>query len=173
MPFAGRLGMTLAEAGPDRVVAQLDWAPDLCTAAGILHGGVLMSLADSAGAFVAYLGLAEGKSTATITSTTHMFRPVTSGAVEAVAVPLHRGRTTVTVQTSLHDEAGWSPRPRRSRRSGRPCGLGSGARPGVTCGSASASGPLAGRAAGDGRRGAWPGTSRRWPGTRPPACPWP
>jgi uncharacterized protein (TIGR00369 family) len=35
-----------------------------------------------------------------------MFRPVTSGAVEAVAVPLHRGRTTVTVQTSLHDEAG-------------------------------------------------------------------
>jgi 1,4-dihydroxy-2-naphthoyl-CoA hydrolase len=106
MPFADRLGMTLAEAGPDRVVAQLDWAPDLCTAAGILHGGVLMSLADSAGALVAYLGLPDGKSTATITSTTQMFRPVTSGAVQAVAVPLHRGRTTVTVQTSLHDEAG-------------------------------------------------------------------
>ncbi len=106
MPFAGRLGMTLAEAGPDRVVAQLDWAPDLCTAAGILHGGVLMSLADSAGALVAYLGLPEGKSTATITSTTQMFRPVTSGAVQAVAVPLHRGRSTVTVQASLHDEAG-------------------------------------------------------------------
>ena len=106
MPFAGRLGMTLAEAGPDRVVARLDWAPGLCTAAGILHGGVLMSLADSAGALVAYLGLAEGKSTATMTSTTQMFRPVTGGTVEAVAVPLHRGQTTVTVQTSLHDEAG-------------------------------------------------------------------
>ena len=106
MPFADRLGMTLEEAGPDRVVARLDWAPDLCTGAGIMHGGVLMSFADTAGALVAYLGLPEGKSTATITSTTQMFRPVTSGSVQAVAVPLHRGRTTVTVQTSLHDETG-------------------------------------------------------------------
>jgi 1,4-dihydroxy-2-naphthoyl-CoA hydrolase len=106
MPFADRLGMTLEEAGPDRVVARLDWAPDLCTGAGIMHGGVLMSFADTAGALVAYLGLPEGKSTATITSTTQMFRPVTSGSVQAVAVPLHRGRTTVTVQTSLHNETG-------------------------------------------------------------------
>ena len=106
MPFAARLGMTLEEAGPDRVVARLDWAPDLCTAAGIMHGGVLMSLADSAGALLAYLGLPEGRSTATITSTTQMFRPVTSGTVQAAATALHRGRTTVTVQTTLHDEAG-------------------------------------------------------------------
>ena len=32
-----------------------------------------------------------------------MFRPVTSGTVRAVAVPAHRGRTTVTVQTSVYD----------------------------------------------------------------------
>ena len=103
MPFAGHLGLTVDEAGPDRVVARLTWAPHLCTAGGVMHGGVLMSLADTAGALVAFLGLAEGSTTATITSTTQMFRPVTSGAVRAVAVPLHRGRTTVTVQTSLYD----------------------------------------------------------------------
>lgn len=103
MPFAVDLGLTLEEASPDRVIARLPWAPRLCTAGGILHGGVLMSLADSAGALVAFLGLADGSSTATITSTTQMFRPVSSGAVRAVALPLHRGRTTVTVQTSLHD----------------------------------------------------------------------
>jgi len=34
-----------------------------------------------------------------------MFRPVTAGTVRAV-VALNRGRTTVTVQTSLSDEAG-------------------------------------------------------------------
>ena len=106
MPFAERLGLTLAEAGPERVVARLDWAPGLCTTAGIMHGGTLMSLADSAGGLVAYLGLPEGATTATITSTTQMFRPVASGTVHAEAVPLHRGRTTVTVQTSLHDDAG-------------------------------------------------------------------
>jgi uncharacterized protein (TIGR00369 family) len=103
MPFAAQLGVILEEASPDRVTARLPWAPGLCTAGGILHGGVLMSLADSAGALVAFLGLAEGATTATITSTTQMFRPVSSGTVRAVALPLHRGRTTVTVQTSLHD----------------------------------------------------------------------
>jgi 1,4-dihydroxy-2-naphthoyl-CoA hydrolase len=103
MPFAGELGITLEESGPDRVVAVLAWAQRLCTSAGILHGGVLMSLADTAGALVAYLGLAEGQTTATITSTTHMFRPVSSGTVRAVAVPLNRGRTTATIQTSLYD----------------------------------------------------------------------
>jgi len=47
--------------------------------------------------------LPEGATTATITSTTQMFRPVSGGAVRAVAVPLHRGRTMVTAQTSLYD----------------------------------------------------------------------
>ncbi len=103
MPFAGQLGLTLDEAGPDRVIARLAWAPHLCTAGGVMHGGVLMSLADTVGALVTFLALAEGSTTATITSTTQMFRPVKGGAVRAVAVPLHRGRSTVTVQTSLYD----------------------------------------------------------------------
>ena len=103
MPFAEQLGLVLDEASPDRVVARLDWAPHLCTSGGIMHGGVLMSLADTVGALVTFLGLPEGAGTATITSTTQMFRPVSSGAVRAVAVPLHRGRTTITAQTSLYD----------------------------------------------------------------------
>ena len=103
MPFARQLGIVVDEAGADRVVARLDWAPHLCTAGGVMHGGALMSLADTAGALVTFLGLPDGATTATITSTSQLFRPVTSGTVRAVAVPLHRGRTTVTVQTSLFD----------------------------------------------------------------------
>jgi 1,4-dihydroxy-2-naphthoyl-CoA hydrolase len=103
IPFAGHLGLVLDEAEASRVVARLDWAPHLCTSAGIMHGGVLMSLADTAGALVTFLGLPEGKTTATITSTSHMFRPVPGGTVRAVAVPVHRGRTTVTAQTSVYD----------------------------------------------------------------------
>jgi 1,4-dihydroxy-2-naphthoyl-CoA hydrolase len=105
MPFAEGLGMTLDEASPDRVVARMAWTPQLCTSAGILHGGALVSFADSAGALVAVLGLADGQTTATITSTTQMFRPVTARTVRAVALPLNRGRTTATVQTSMYDEA--------------------------------------------------------------------
>ena len=103
LPFAGHLGLVLDEASAGRVVARLDWAPQLCTSGGVMHGGVLMSLADTAGALVTFLGLPEGETTATITSTSHMFRPVSSGTVRAVAVPVHRGRTTVTAQTSLYD----------------------------------------------------------------------
>jgi uncharacterized protein (TIGR00369 family) len=103
MPFARRLGVIVDEASADRVTARLAWAPDLCTAAGIMHGGVLMSLADTAGALVTFLGLPAGATTATITSTSQLFRPVTGGTVRAVAVPVHRGKTTVTAQTSLFD----------------------------------------------------------------------
>ena len=105
MPFGQHIGLTVEEAGPDKVIARLAWAPHLCTTSGVMHGGVLMSLADTAGALVTFLGLPEGKTTATITSTSHMFRPVTGGTVRAVAVPLHRGRTTVTAQSSLYDSA--------------------------------------------------------------------
>jgi 1,4-dihydroxy-2-naphthoyl-CoA hydrolase len=106
MPFAADLGIILEEASAERVVAVLPWAPRLCTTDGVMHGGALMTLADSAGALVAFLGLPEGATTATITSTTQMFRSVLVGTVRAVAVPLHRGRTIVTVQTSVHGPDG-------------------------------------------------------------------
>ena len=106
MPFARQLGIVLDEAGADRVVARLDWSPELCTTAGLMHGGALMSLADTAGALVTFLGLPDGATTATITSTSQLFRPVTAGTVRAVAVPVNRGRTTVTAQTSLFDDDG-------------------------------------------------------------------
>jgi 1,4-dihydroxy-2-naphthoyl-CoA hydrolase len=103
MPFAQHLGLIVDQASPDEVIARLAWAPHLCTAGGIMHGGVLMSLADTAGALVTFLGLPTGATTATITSTSQLFRPVTGGTVRAVAVPLNRGRTTVTAQTNLYD----------------------------------------------------------------------
>jgi len=105
MPFAAHLGLRVLSADADHAEAQLDWAPQLCTSGGILHGGVLMAVADSVGAAVTFLGLPQGATTATITSTTQMFRPVASGTVTARAEVVHRGRTTVTVRTSLYDDA--------------------------------------------------------------------
>lgn len=103
MPFAQHLGVTLDEASAQRVVARMPWRPELCTTGGLMHGGALMTLADTAGALVTFLGLPEGATTATITSTTQLFRPVTGEQVKAVAQALNRGRTTVTAQTNLYD----------------------------------------------------------------------
>jgi 1,4-dihydroxy-2-naphthoyl-CoA hydrolase len=105
MPFAQQLGVVVDEASADQVVARLAWAPHLCTAGGVMHGGALMALADTVGALVTFPGLPQGATTATITSTSQLFRPVTGGTVRAVGVPLHRGKTTVTAQTSLFDSA--------------------------------------------------------------------
>jgi 1,4-dihydroxy-2-naphthoyl-CoA hydrolase len=103
MPFASQLGITILQASAERVVAVLPWKPELCTTGGVMHGGVLMSLADTIGALAVYLTLGDDETTATITSTTQMFRPVTGGRVKAEATVLHRGRTTATAQTSLFD----------------------------------------------------------------------
>jgi 1,4-dihydroxy-2-naphthoyl-CoA hydrolase len=106
MPFARHLGVTLTEATPERVRAELAWRPELCTAGGTLHGGAMMSLADTAGAVCAYLNLPAAKVTTTTTSTTHLVRGCRAGTVTATATPLHRGRTQTVVQTDLIDGDG-------------------------------------------------------------------
>jgi 1,4-dihydroxy-2-naphthoyl-CoA hydrolase len=106
MPFAAKLGIGVERADAEEVRGRLDWAEDLCTAGGILHGGALMALADSLGGLCAFLNMPAGSRTATIESKTNFFRPVSEGHVEGVAKPLHVGRTVVVVQTDLHDAAG-------------------------------------------------------------------
>jgi 1,4-dihydroxy-2-naphthoyl-CoA hydrolase len=106
MPFGQLLGIQPIRFDRDEVRGRLDWAPERCTVGGILHGGVLMSFADSLGALCAFLNLPGGATTATIESKTNFFRAVRSGAVEGTSRPLHVGRTTIVVQTDLLDEAG-------------------------------------------------------------------
>ncbi len=107
MPFADVLGLELIAATPEEVLARLAWEERLCTAGGILHGGALMSLADATGAYCAFLNLPESAAgTATIESKTNFFRAVRDGHVVATSRPLHRGRTTIVVETDLHDAAG-------------------------------------------------------------------
>jgi len=106
MPFASLIGAELVSAAPEEVRGRLAWASERCTSGGVLHGGVLMALADSTGAYCAMLNLPEGSGTATIESKTNFFRAVREGFVEAVSTPLHVGRTTIVVQTDLLDGKG-------------------------------------------------------------------
>ena len=106
MPHAASLGVALEAASADEVVGGFDWAEERCTAGGVIHGGALMALADSVGAVCAFLGLPEGATTATTSSTTHFLRAVREGRVTATARPLHRGRAQVVVRTDLTDAQG-------------------------------------------------------------------
>jgi 1,4-dihydroxy-2-naphthoyl-CoA hydrolase len=107
MPFTELLGLEVLSASAEEVKARMAWQEQLCTAGGVLHGGALMSLADAAGAYCAFLNLPEGSiGTATIESKTNFFRAVRDGHVVATSRPLHRGRTTIVVETDLHDAQG-------------------------------------------------------------------
>lgn len=105
--FPGLMGVQITALAPDRVQASMRVRPDLCTAGGILHGGAYMAFADTLGAVGTVLNLPAGKRTTTTDSSTKFI----SGAkvdtvVTADCVALHRGRTTLVWQTSIHSAEG-------------------------------------------------------------------
>jgi 1,4-dihydroxy-2-naphthoyl-CoA hydrolase len=107
MGLAVLLGVELLEASPEIVRGRLEWAPERCTAGGLLHGGALMALADSCGGVCAFLNLPEGAiGTATIESKTNFMRAVRDGAVVASTRPLHRGRTLMVLESELTRDDG-------------------------------------------------------------------
>lgn len=106
MPFARTCGIELTEAGRERVTGSVAWSPEGCTAGDVVHGGVIMALADSLGAACAFLNLPEGARPSTIESKTNFFRGVRAGAAHGTTHPLHVGRSTIVVQTDVTDDEG-------------------------------------------------------------------
>ena len=106
MPLAATLGFEAVEGNPGAVVLRGAWSEERCTAAGVLHGGYLMALADSAAATLAFLNLPTGATTSTIEAKTNFLAAVRAGSVTARAELVHKGRTTVVVQTDVRDDSG-------------------------------------------------------------------
>ena len=106
VPLAATLGLRVASAAPGEVRLEIDHRAELCTAGGVLHGGAVMSLADTAGAVCAFLNLPEGATTATLESKTNLRAAITGGAVPATATPLHIGSTLIVVETEVRREDG-------------------------------------------------------------------
>lgn len=108
LPFAKLIGIEFEAAEPDRVAAKMIVRDDLCTGGGTIHGGAVMSLADTVGAMATMINLPEGaKGTTTIESKTNFVSPAPAGTtVKATAIPIHRGRRTQVWQTRIETEDG-------------------------------------------------------------------
>ena len=105
--FPGLMGVRITAAAPDRVLAELLVRPDLCTAGGILHGGASMAFADTLGAVGSVLNLPAGKRTTTTDSSTKFIASAKVGTLAtAECLALHRGRSTMVWQTSIHNADG-------------------------------------------------------------------
>ena len=105
--FPGLMGVRLAEATPERVVATMRVRPELCTAGGILHGGAHMAFADTLGAVGTVLNLPAGKRTTTTDSSTKFIGGAqVDTTVTGESIALHRGRTTMVWQTTIRNAEG-------------------------------------------------------------------
>ena len=102
LPFANLLGIEIVEAKPELVVARLAVRKALCTIPDILHGGAIMSLADTVGAVATVLNLPQGASTTTVESKSNFLAPVPLGDVAtATCEPFHRGGRLMVWQTKI------------------------------------------------------------------------
>jgi 1,4-dihydroxy-2-naphthoyl-CoA hydrolase len=107
MPLCATLGIRVQEYRPEQVELALDWAPGLCTSGGMLHGGIIMTLADSAAGVCAYLNLpSTAQGTATIEGKTNFMAAIRSGTATAVSRPLHVGSRTIVVETDVRTPDG-------------------------------------------------------------------
>jgi len=105
--FPGLMGIEFKVLELDRVVAELNVRPDLCTSGDIMHGGAYMAFADTLGAVGTLLNLSDGQRTTTTDSSTKFISGAKSGSVVVgESIALHRGRTTMVWQTMIKNDQG-------------------------------------------------------------------
>jgi 1,4-dihydroxy-2-naphthoyl-CoA hydrolase len=75
--------------------------------AGLVHGGVYASIAESLASLATYVAVASGGEMAMgLSNATSFLRPVTEGTVHARGVRIHRGRTTWVWDVTFTDDRG-------------------------------------------------------------------
>jgi len=103
VPFASLLGIRIHSLERGAATMLFDVRPELTRMEGILHGGALASLIDTAAAFAVLSLLAPDEQTVTVDLTLHYLRPVTAGQVAARARVVRAGRRLVNVAVEATD----------------------------------------------------------------------
>ena len=104
--YARLLGLEIVRLERGAAVLSLGIRPELTRMEGIVHGGAIASLLDSASAFAVLSLLRPEEQTVTVDLTLHFLRAVRDGSVEARAKVLRAGRRVVTVSIEASDSAG-------------------------------------------------------------------
>jgi len=105
--FDALLGLELLECGDELVTARLPVRDELRQPFGVVHGGVLASIAEtlaSAGTLVVVHP--QGSAAMGLSNQTSFMRPISDGTIHARALRRHRGRTTWIWDVEITDDAG-------------------------------------------------------------------
>jgi 1,4-dihydroxy-2-naphthoyl-CoA hydrolase len=100
-------GLELLEMSAEEVRARVQVREELKQPAGLIHGGVYASLAESMASIATGMTvLAEGMVAMGLSNNTSFLRPIIAGTVHGHATRLHRGRTTWVWDVRFSDDAG-------------------------------------------------------------------
>ena len=105
--FDRHYGLELLELTDSEVRAQVIVGEQHKQPAGLVHGGLYASIAESIASIATGVTvLEEGNAAMGMSNTTSFLRPMTGGTVHAHAVRLHRGRTTWLWDVTFSDDSG-------------------------------------------------------------------
>jgi uncharacterized protein (TIGR00369 family) len=106
VPFARLLGIQVESVEPGFSVLSIEIRNELRQNHGVVHGGAIASLIDTATAFAIIPLLAEKERTTTIDLTISYLRPLISGVARASAQVVREGRTIIVVSAEVLDDGG-------------------------------------------------------------------
>ena len=104
--FDAFYGLQIDEAGPEEVRSHLLIEDHHKQLTGLLHGGVLASMAEVMASIGAWLAAGEDKMSSGLNNNTSFMRPFIEGTVHAVARSRHAGRTTAVWEVEFTDDEG-------------------------------------------------------------------
>ena len=103
--FDHHIGLDLTSVGADEVRATLVVTPELLQPYGLLHGGVLCSIVETLGSVGGAAWFGERGHVVGTSNHTNLLRSARDGAqLQAVATPVHRGRTQQLWSVEVRDE---------------------------------------------------------------------
>ncbi len=101
VPFARLLGIELEEVGSGTATLGLNVRRELTQNHGVVHGGAIASLIDTATAFAILSLLGPGEKVTTVDLTISYLRPVTDGRITAIAKVVRAGRRLFVVSAEV------------------------------------------------------------------------
>lgn len=106
VPFAKHLGIELDEIDEGVATLSFEIKPELKQNHGVVHGGAIASLIDSATAFAIIALLPTNEHATTVDLTISFLRPLTQGRARATARVVRTGKRLITVTAELLDDSG-------------------------------------------------------------------
>jgi 1,4-dihydroxy-2-naphthoyl-CoA hydrolase len=103
--FDGLYGLEVLAISDEEVTARVRVRDELRQPAGLVHGGVFASIAESITSMATWLAVQpDGRSAQGLSNQTSFLRPIVDGTIHAVARRRHRGRTTWVWEVEITDD---------------------------------------------------------------------